>query len=434
MKKALRIIFIFALLLIMLAGVGRTVFAPKDVNTYENRYAEKLQPLTLQSFASGEFQDSLDSALADQVQLSEVLKRSYNNAKSAFMRVFLPVLMSSRSVSPSECNPNNYDYVALGNEEAVLFGPEHICVRPGIFDDSAKADVDRHSANTNAIIARHPEIDFYAFYVEKDIDIDFTTGEKQPAAEYIFDSLDIKPGNSAKFVTDSAPGFDYYFFMTDHHWNLRGSYLAYTQLHALMRMQGPVLEPVDDTEGIGANIKTKEGASKYTEFELGEFGGSRAVGAYSQFLEKFYVYRFSFPAYALITQNGEVFDNYGNQEPYLSGEFQGDLSYASFYGYDAGEVVISKTGDGISTGDAGKAPSGRNVLIIGDSYDNALLKLIASHYDNLYSVDLRYYKAYFGADFDFDSYVAERGIGTVLFIGNREVFSADDFLIDKEAN
>lgn len=434
MKKALRTIFICGILLVLLAGFARTVLAPKPVNTYENRYAEKVQPFTAQGFADGEFQDSLELALADQVQCSELLKRTYNNLQSSFMRAFLPLLTASRSVSPSECNPGNYDYVALGNEEAALFGPEHICIRPRIFDDSAKADVDRHSANTNAIIARHPEIDFYAFYVEKDADVDFTTGQKQLADVYIFNSLDIKPVHSVKFVTDTAPGFDYYFFSTDHHWNLRGSYLAYTQLHTLMRMQGQLLEPVDDSEGLGENIKAAEGTSKYTEFEIGKFSGSRATGAYSQFSENFYAYRFDFPKYALITQNGVVRDNYGNQEPYLSGECQDKLSYRNFYGYDAGEVVISKAGDGISSGDTGKTPSGNNILIIGDSYDNALLKLIAAHYDNLYAIDLRYYKAYFNADFDFDSYVSERGIKTVLIAGSREVFSADEFLIDRRAN
>lgn len=388
----------------MLVGVGRTLLAPKAVNTYENRYANKVGELSAKSFAEGEFQDSLDLALADQVQLSELLKRTYNNARSAFMRAFLPILTSSHAASPAESNPNNYDYVALGSEDAVLFGPEHICIRPKEFDAKAKADVDAHSANTNAVIARHPEIDFYAFYIEKDIDIDFTTGEKQPAAEYIFNSLNLRTNHAAKFLMNNAPSFDYYFFMTDHHWNLRGSYLAYTQLHALMRMQGLMLEPEE-------------------EVNLGEFGGSRATGAYSQFREDFIAYKFTFPKYELVTQNGEKFDNYGNQELYLSGALQGDLSYANFYGYDAGEVVISKTSD---------CSGSNNILIIGDSYDNAILKLIAAHYDNLYSIDLRYYKAYFDKDFDFDSYVAERGIKTVLLIGNREMFSSEDFLIDKE--
>lgn len=402
MKKRIRTIFICMLLLVMLAGFGRTALSPKDINTYENRYAEKMKPLSGQTFASGDFQDSLDLALADQVQASEALKRVYNRMRSDFMRKFLPLLTGQGSTKPADVNPNNYDYVALDGTDVRLFGPEHICIMPRPLDNAAKALIDSHSANTNTVINRHPEIDFYAYYVEKDIDIDFRTGEKIPAGEYIFDKLNIPAGNTAKFVISNAASFDYYFYMTDHHWNYLGSNLAYQQLHALLSMEGPVLKPDSEV------------------YNLGKFGGSRATGSYSQFSEDFKAYKYSFPSF-LVTQNGEDFEDYGWQDRYLAGEDVAPLSYGNFYGYDTGETTFNRGSYGSN-----------KLLVIGDSYDNALLKLLASHYDELYSVDLRYYKEYFGVDFDFDSYVAEHGITKVLLIGNREFFMADDFLLDKE--
>ena len=62
-------------------------------------------------------------------------------------------------------------------------------------------------------------------------------------------------------------------------------------------------------------------------------------------------------------------------------------------------------------------PDRENLLILGESYDNAVIQLLASHFNNTYAVDLRYYQPYLGKDFRFSDYVEERGITKVLLIG-----------------
>ena len=69
--------------------------------------------------------------------------------------------------------------------------------------------------------------------------------------------------------------------------------------------------------------------------------------------------------------------------------------------------------------------------MIGESYDNAVLKLLASHYDSLYSVDLRYYEHSMGQPFDLTSYTQANGITDVLLMGNIDYFIQDTF--DPEA-
>ena len=66
--------FFLLLVLIFLAGLLRTVFRPKEINEYENRYANQLAPLTAASYADGSFQDGMESALSDQVQFSQLAK------------------------------------------------------------------------------------------------------------------------------------------------------------------------------------------------------------------------------------------------------------------------------------------------------------------------------------------------------------------------
>lgn len=64
-----------------------------------------------------------------------------------------------------------------------------------------------------------------------------------------------------------------------------------------------------------------------------------------------------------VTRNGEPAGDYGRQDA-VPGELA--LSYGAFYGGDDGEIIF----------DTGRTDRG-NLLVIGESYDNAILKLLA---------------------------------------------------------
>ena len=81
------------------------------------------------------------------------------------------------------------------------------------------------------------KVDFYVYYIEKDTDINFETGEKIPACQYLFDRLDLPRDRLGKFAVDSFDQFSGWFYRTDHHWNLDGSYLAYTRLLDLLGVE-----------------------------------------------------------------------------------------------------------------------------------------------------------------------------------------------------
>ena len=49
----------------LLLGLARTVFFPKEINYYENRYANRAALPTPGSYADGTFQDQLEAALGD---------------------------------------------------------------------------------------------------------------------------------------------------------------------------------------------------------------------------------------------------------------------------------------------------------------------------------------------------------------------------------
>ena len=66
----------------LLLGLARTVFFPKEINYYENRYANRAALPTPGSYADGTFQDQLEAALGDQTPFAERFKARYNDLSS----------------------------------------------------------------------------------------------------------------------------------------------------------------------------------------------------------------------------------------------------------------------------------------------------------------------------------------------------------------
>lgn len=383
-KKAVNAVFVGGIVLLLLAGLARTVFFPKEVNTYENRYAEKIAPLTLEGWLDGSFQDSVDKALADQVQLAQVYKRAYNFTSSRYLKVMADPLLPL-------CHGRYVNYVdTLLFNGYITYPPRALADMTGRLE--AKAD------NYNQAFAAHPELDFYVYYIEKDTDINFETGEKVPACDYLFDRLDLPQDRLGRYEVNDFGQFSLRFYRTDHHWNEWGSYLGYTQLLDLLGVEDAPLNSTGDS------------------VDLGTFSGSKATGAAAVFSETFYASPMEFPEMD-VTVNGEPGD-YGNQAAFFAGE-GGVPSYGGFYGWDAGEVTFS-------TGRTDR----ENLLILGESYDNAVIKMLAAHFNHTYAVDLRYYEAYMGKAFSFSDYVEERGITQVLLIGNIDYYLMDEFRLE----
>lgn len=385
MKKWLQYAFLLGLLGFLALGLVRTVFFPKEINSYENRYAEKIAPFTLTGFAEGSFQQSVEDALSDQVPLSQTFKKVYNLYTSHFIKAASrPIL----GLLPDK-------YVVLGDK--LLFGGENIMFWTRTLESQTER-LDTKAANYNAVFAHHPDVDFYLYFIEKDTDINFETGYRVEAFDHLINKLDLPAENAACFRIDSFDQFKSWFFRTDHHWNAAGSLEGYRQVLSLLKPDETPLAPTEQ-------VTLKETLT-----------GSKATGALAAFSEEMTVYRYPYPEMT-VTVNGAPAEDYGNQEAYLSGE-GGTPTYGRFYGSDNGETTFD-------TGTQGRG----NLLVVGESFDNAILKLLAAHYDRTFSVDLRYYEAQMGIPFDLDAYLAEHAIDTVLLIGNIDYFVMEEFLL-----
>jgi hypothetical protein len=375
--------FIFLLLAVLLSGLITTVFFGKDINAYENRYANKIKNLDSESYLDKTFQDSCELALSDQIQLSTLAKRVYN---------FFETSLSRFALNPLRKSYDGYIYYK-GNiiyKNMLLFAPYPY--DPTVYWLNFKIE------NYNKLFSNYPDLDFYAYYIEKDTDIDFTENKQAGFYEYIKSNLTLDEDRISGFEVNDFDTFKNYFFTTDHHWNNVGSYKGYVDV---MKLLDPDTKPLMPLETITSAVT---------------FQGSKKIGFENVLYDTMSVYRFDYPDMEVYV-NGLPVEDYGNQEDFLLGNLN-PVGYGPVYGNDEGEVIFDTDND-----------SG-NLLIIGESYDNAIVKLIASHYDRTYCVDLRYYEHYMEKPFVFSEYIKNNDIDKVLLIGNIDFYTLKDFYIE----
>jgi len=363
-----------------------TVLFPDELSEYELRYANQLMPLTFSSYMDGSFQQSMDAALGDQVHLSSTLKKLYNQAISGiYYELFQPFMTTD------EMKFNYYNM-----ESGSIFNGDFLMPRP--YDSSRCADIDAAAEKYNEIFSAYPDVEFYFYYVERPLDIDFVTNEKAGFSDRFFERLELPEENMACFLVDNFEAYSRYFYKTDHHWKHTGSYKGYIELTELLSCSGEPICPK-------------------TEVQLpGVFHGSAARGDLSCYGETFTAYVFDYPQ--MMSKVDGVEEGYGSQDWYIEQQ-QPVKAYGYFYGLDRGEVFFSTGNTELD-----------KLLIIGDSYDNAIIKLLATHFNETYSVDPRNYEVYMYKPFSLNHYLDEYGIDKVLFIGNFDTLCSPEFYLE----
>lgn len=383
-KKTVDILFITCIFIFIFGSTTKSIVKPIDIVERENRYANKYEKINISKFLNNSVQSNIENTLSDQILISGKLKSANNYFKGKLVKFYIDKYYN---------DINEYIYIS----DISLYGTT-IVYNP-LYLSSIKDGLNKKIKNYNELMSKYKDINFYAYFIEKDTDINFETNEKTNAYEYVKDKLFVK--SIAKFEINNINEFRNYFYKTDHHWNHKGSYKGYTEVLNLL------------------------GITDYKKYEaevcLGnDFSGSKATSSIFKkvITEPFNVYKFDFENLD-ITVNGEKKD-YGLQSEFLLNPATAAISYGSFYGWDAGEIIFKNN----------SSQSKDNILIIGDSFDNAILKLLAEKFNTTISIDLRNYKYYMKKDFDFEFYKKKYNINKVLFIGNLDFYTSDEFIIN----
>ncbi len=377
-KNIVDIIFLLTLSMILLGGFINPIINSTDINYIENRTANKLPILTTETFSNNQFQNNLELALADQIPLAHYMKLAN---KTLFLL--------------TKINYFNFNNNSINLEQGLYLMNDYLTYYPKDIE-SNKKNIELKIKNYNNLANKYKNIDFYLYYIEKDTDINFQNNNKLGIYEQIKQLLNSNI-NSSKFNINNFDEFKKYFYKTDHHWNYQGSYNAYKEILALLEINDNPIEPL------------------YFKC-LGYWSGSKArsLGGQLLFKENFCVYNFDFSKHDIYINNSQIDYDYSyNLENYAN-----EISYAGFYGADSGLIKYDYYNEDRD-----------NLLIIGESYDNAINELLASHFNKTYNVDLRNYENDIGEKFNFDEFVIVNEIDKVLFIGNIDFYIMDTFLI-----
>jgi len=241
--------------------------------------------------------------------------------------------------------------------------------------------------------------DVYYYYIRSGNSYDFSKDEITiNYAEILSDNL---KGNYhlASLDMDSWEKYKKYFYKTDHHWNYVGSYQGFLDIAKMLGIKNP---------SVPTGTFTSE------EYFFGS--GSRITQNYNV-LEKFTIYTFDIPKHD--TKINGVDKKYNHFSEFINHDYKYNRNknfYGNVYGADYGEVIFDF-----------HQTDKPNLLIISNSFSDAVNELIAQYFNKTYVVDLRYYKKQNGVNFEYSKYIRKNNISKTLviadlgFLGNKNL-------------
>jgi len=282
---------------------------------------------------------------------------------------------------------------------------------PGVnvYNEDVKKIIRDRIQNYQVLINEHPNQHFYIFYHQlwedskyHPLNRFFSGADQGQSIEYFKQN---KPDGLilGMMMFSSLEDFEDSYYKTDRHWNNQGIFKAYDGIYTLLSQNYPDISPPLSHQVI-------------ENFPDIEFLGSMARNTlYPIKGDQFEVAKYNLPPYTIL-RNGVRVQN-GKSSEYLRGEYSTNdyiNHYSLYYGGDARilEYIFENN-------------SKRNLLLLGNSFNNPLKPLLAYHYHHLYSIDLRHTKT-----FSLSEFLSTHPVDDILIIADHEVLFDKNFNIN----
>lgn len=276
--------------------------------------------------------------------------------------------------------------------------------QPAIFRKEDQADIDVKINYYDRIINLYPNQNLYAFYIDvlevsahNPLNRFFSNADAGRGFQYFMENKPKDLRVEALLPTSYMEHLKY-FYRTDHHWNVHGMLLGYEKIYQMLAENYPDITPMQSHESIYA-------------FPDIEFHGRWARNVFYKIKpgDVFEVPLLDLPPYKIYNRDGVELD-YNQHDEYLAGNYSRKPfadHYIEYNGKDVDflEYVFENGTD-------------RNLLIIGDSFTNAIEPLLASHYHHTYAVDIRHYPDYY---FSLSEFLSAHDVDDILVLGGSSV-------------
>lgn len=290
--------------------------------------------------------------------------------------------------------------ISFTSDLHIIKEQEFLLYPPIPFTEEVKANIDQRIDNYSTMISSYPEKNFYVYFIKQmqyselnPLFVETNSSDIELPVDYF---ITHKPVSLSLDVLDFRSLGDYMdaFYKTDFHWNNHGVLLAYSEIYELLSTNySEISDPVQF-----------KGFTRIPDLNF--LGNAARLSYYPLTPEPFEILEYSIPEYKAIYK-GEYF-SYNHIDQYLNGQFSQEkyaTHYGNCFGDDLGFIEFISENN-----------SPRNLLVIGDSFDNPLLPILTAHYKHLYSVDLRHIN-----DFRLSDFFAANPVDDVLVIGDYDV-------------
>lgn len=247
---------------------------------------------------------------------------------------------------------------------------------------------DAQIAELNRIADSNPDVNFYVYLGTRlqetdDSELCFPDVESGiEVLEYFENGLSDNIAVS-HFTQNSVEDRLNTYYITDHHWNAVGVLQAYREMIELIKTKAP-------------NISDAREPIDYFEVDYAKFNGvhSRELSVYDIY-DVFGFYDFNLPAH---DQDGgtplkTMMRKYRRGDAVSGSSLYEDFyKYASWYNYPDNDT-------------------GRNLLLIGDSFMYCEAEVLASHFDSTYTMHISVPE-----EFDYNEYIEKHNITDVMVL------------------
>lgn len=373
MKRKNHLLF-FSVLVFLWAGlvVWNLLTPVKVFSANENRYLAKLPEFTLEDFVSGKYMQDMDEFINDQF----VLRDQWIGVKVALERALL-----KREI------------------HSVLFAKEDYLIEHHKESDVTASLAEKNKEALKAFVQRYSELlgeDRVkvmlvptASEILKDKLPLFAAGTGYDQFSYLNqmkEELGEKVFLDVRETLLSHQKEDLY-YRTDHHWTSLGAYYAYVQWAKAMGLvpyEESEFQKVLATDAFYGTLHSKVNSPVKPD--------------------DIYLYELKNPVDYKITYNMET----SGTSLYDESKLEGKDKYSVFMGGNNALVEVET-----------KKETGRNLLVVKDSFAHSFVPFAVNHYDTTYMVDLRYYNG------NLSDLMEENGITDVLVLYNVMGFVKD---------
>lgn len=360
MKTARRLITVIVFVAFLIAGFVTVVILPRDENSarVENRNLAELPQFSFERLKNGEFTRDFETFLSDNV--------GYRSVFTGFSSAY----KSSKGINKYGKVVDTKGDLGTGSttQNQLLVTDDRVMEVYHIDNDARREYIDM----VNFYADKLPQgINLYSMIIPTQIDfIPFynTVGDSEKdSINYFYDNFSdrVKNINVYDTLKENFDKGEYDYFRTDHHWTQLGAYRAYRKMGEVMGFEA---QPIEG----------------FTKGEVKNFRGYLFSQAQATYLEdhtdtiEYYknaVNDIEFKAVTYSYIPGQEFDYRGKMFDLSKG-----ASYTMFLGGDQPYIEIDTA-----------CPTAKTLVMLKDSYSNALIPWLACSYNKIIVIDARTY-------------------------------------------